>query len=301
MKTEEKQKAGVNNAQIWLLDNHCGDLVIRGINKDYLYTSDAMSEYASRKQVSREKIIKVLPKLEKGDKIKLYGKETIVKGFDVHWNNDLNPPQYEIILLTTGRGDPFYRSLDKIELTEGEEETHCPNWYSEKEMYDWLIHEHYSKEIATELAEKYAIDLQRAFKKGWDKRGYEQPQAEQDEVLNGIAIFNELKGISKVELVLSDNAFRITTDYMDKKYISYPVKLSRSDVADTLLEFVGVIEREIKKLSSTPSEQKPTDEEIREGAIKYSEKSSTGWSVCIMKEDAFKAGVKFMRDNQIND
>jgi len=89
--------------------------------KDWII--EAMEEYASQQQVRRDKIIEILPKLEKGDKIKLYGKETIVKGFDVHWNDALNPPQYEIILLTTGRGDPFYRSLDKIELTEQDEES----------------------------------------------------------------------------------------------------------------------------------------------------------------------------------
>jgi hypothetical protein len=55
-----------------------------------------------------------LPKLEVGDKIKLYGKETIVTGFKVNWNDALE--QQEIILLTTGRGDPFYRSLANIEI-----------------------------------------------------------------------------------------------------------------------------------------------------------------------------------------
>jgi len=55
-----------------------------------------------------------LPKLEIGDKIKLYGKETTVKGFTVCWNEAFK--SYEIIILTNGRGDPFYRSLDKIEL-----------------------------------------------------------------------------------------------------------------------------------------------------------------------------------------
>ena len=57
-----------------------------------------------------------LPKLQIGDKIKLYGKETTVTGFEANWNDALEPPRYEIILLTIGRGDPFYRSLDSIEL-----------------------------------------------------------------------------------------------------------------------------------------------------------------------------------------
>lgn len=55
-----------------------------------------------------------LPKLDKGDKIKLYGKETEVIGFNVAWNEGLF--DYEIILLTEGRGDPFKRSLDSIEI-----------------------------------------------------------------------------------------------------------------------------------------------------------------------------------------
>lgn len=58
----------------------------------------------------------VLPKLEKGDRIKLYGKETEVIGFEAAWNDGLNPPGYEIILLTIGRGDPFKRSLNCIEV-----------------------------------------------------------------------------------------------------------------------------------------------------------------------------------------
>lgn len=58
----------------------------------------------------------VLPKLMIGDKIKLYGKETKVTGFEVDWNDALEPPSYEIILLTTKRADPFYRSLDQIEV-----------------------------------------------------------------------------------------------------------------------------------------------------------------------------------------
>ena len=61
-------------------------------------------------------VMPALPMLEKGDKIKLYGKETTVEGFDISYNDALTPPQYEIILLTTGRGDPFRRSLAQIEL-----------------------------------------------------------------------------------------------------------------------------------------------------------------------------------------
>lgn len=55
-----------------------------------------------------------LPHLNKGDKIKLYGRVTTVTGFGVQWNDALD--KYEIILWTTGRGDPFERSLDVIEV-----------------------------------------------------------------------------------------------------------------------------------------------------------------------------------------
>ena len=42
--------------------------------------------------------------------------ETKVTGFELSYNDALTPPKYEIILLTTGRGDPFYRSLNQIEV-----------------------------------------------------------------------------------------------------------------------------------------------------------------------------------------
>ena len=145
MKTEEiKEKA-----KKYLMPNIHGEL--------YVFTIKQLEELiASQQQPSREKIIEVLPKLEKGDKIKLYGKETIVKGFDVHWNDALNPPQYEIILLTTGRGDPFYRSLDKIELTE-----------------------RYEEDNETKSAEWRRLHL--------GKNSYEQPQAEQDEIIKALS------------------------------------------------------------------------------------------------------------------
>ena len=44
-----------------------------------------------------------------------------------------------------------------------------PKWYTRQEIYDWLIHKDYSKEIAMELAEHWFKDLQGAFKKGWEK------------------------------------------------------------------------------------------------------------------------------------
>lgn len=77
------------------------------------YAYDCFINY----QISASKPpVDVLPKLEIGDKIKLYGRKTTVEGFDVVWNEGLIPPQYEIILLTTKRGDPFKRSLSEIEI-----------------------------------------------------------------------------------------------------------------------------------------------------------------------------------------
>ena len=55
-----------------------------------------------------------LPILEKGDEIKLYGKLTTVEGFEAYYNDALE--EYEIIILTTGRGDPFRRTLRNIEI-----------------------------------------------------------------------------------------------------------------------------------------------------------------------------------------
>lgn len=53
-----------------------------------------------------------------------------------------------------------------LSVKSGEE---IPTWYTKEQMYDWLITENYSKEIATELSEAWARDLQGAFKKGWEK------------------------------------------------------------------------------------------------------------------------------------
>lgn len=57
-----------------------------------------------------------LPHFEIGDRIKLYEKETTVTGFSVCYNDALIPPRYEIILHTTGRADPFQRSLSAITI-----------------------------------------------------------------------------------------------------------------------------------------------------------------------------------------
>lgn len=54
------------------------------------------------------------PDIEVGTHIKLYGKETTVKGFYYSYNEGLG--KYETIILTEGRGDPLERSMDVIEI-----------------------------------------------------------------------------------------------------------------------------------------------------------------------------------------
>ena len=70
------------------------------------------------------------------------------------------------------------------------------------------------------------------------------------ETIKGVALYNELKGITKVELALSDNCYMMISEYLHSKGMIYPVKLSKSDVSDLLLEFLGVIDRRIKSLST---------------------------------------------------
>ncbi len=48
-------------------------------------------------------------------------------------------------------------------------ESEPPVWYTKQQMYMWLIGKNYSHDIATELSEQWAKDLQGAFKKGWEK------------------------------------------------------------------------------------------------------------------------------------
>lgn len=49
-----------------------------------------------------------------GSRIKIYGEETWVTGFYASFNEGMQ--KWETIILTTGRGDPFERSLDVIEV-----------------------------------------------------------------------------------------------------------------------------------------------------------------------------------------
>lgn len=44
-----------------------------------------------------------------------------------------------------------------------------PIWYTQNEIYDDLIRNKYSEEIAKELSQKWADDLQGAFNKGYEK------------------------------------------------------------------------------------------------------------------------------------
>jgi len=102
----------------------CNKVVARESNlekiKSFCETSDEyhflIKVKMEVKNLAQPDVSGSLPRLERGDKIKLYGKKTTVKGFEVYWNDALEPPRYEIILLTTGRGDPFQRSLDMIEV-----------------------------------------------------------------------------------------------------------------------------------------------------------------------------------------
>lgn len=92
-----------------VLTNHKGDT--------YTTKSEELMDFILSSESENERMkaeIAKLPKLDKGDKIKLYGKETEVIGFNVSWNEGLF--DYEIILLTEGRGDPFKRSLGSIEI-----------------------------------------------------------------------------------------------------------------------------------------------------------------------------------------
>jgi predicted transposase/invertase (TIGR01784 family) len=47
--------------------------------------------------------------------------------------------------------------------------TPAPIWYTQEEMYYWLISEKYSIEVAKELSDKFAASLQSSFEKGFEK------------------------------------------------------------------------------------------------------------------------------------
>jgi hypothetical protein len=61
------------------------------------------------------------------------------------------------------------RLIAKLEqvtqIQEGEQK--IPTWYTEREMYDWLINNKYSDTIARELAPMLSKQYSSAFRKGW--------------------------------------------------------------------------------------------------------------------------------------
>lgn len=44
-----------------------------------------------------------------------------------------------------------------------------PIWYTREEMIQYLLRNNYSQQIADELSEKWAYDLQESFRKGFEK------------------------------------------------------------------------------------------------------------------------------------
>ena len=102
-------------------------------------------------------------------------KESEYIPFGEEWKNELiKLPKIAIIAL--------YRNLclkesepeqPKTEIEQPEEDIKIPQWYDKQEMYDWLILNSYSKEIAIELSQIWADDLQGAFTKRWEKAKYE--------------------------------------------------------------------------------------------------------------------------------
>lgn len=68
-------------------------------------------------------------------------------------------------------------------VTQSDQFREAPIWYTKDEMYRWLVRNNYSKEIATELSQKWADDLQGAFAKGFDKAVREARQQSEGEKL----------------------------------------------------------------------------------------------------------------------
>lgn len=58
----------------------------------------------------------------------------------------------------------------------------APKWYNKDEMYNHLRNERYSHEIAEELSERWAKDLQLSFEKGWGKASREINRDLQSEI-----------------------------------------------------------------------------------------------------------------------
>jgi len=85
-----------------------------------------------------------------GNKIKIYGNETTVKGFYLSFNDalDMDKGRWETIILTEGRGDPFGRSLNVIEVTLDQDyispfepespSPALPDTATGKELFEWV-------------------------------------------------------------------------------------------------------------------------------------------------------------------
>jgi hypothetical protein len=67
----------------------------------------------------------------------------------------------------------YAKQLSRSQMTANRREVVIPNWYTKEDLYNDLRRNNYSEEIAEELSQKYADDLQHAFTKGWEKAKYE--------------------------------------------------------------------------------------------------------------------------------
>lgn len=69
---------------------------------------------ANRKFIKALEVKDFDQQLYPGDTIKIYSKETKIIGFSAQFNDGIE--RWETVIHTTGRGDPFERSLDVIEV-----------------------------------------------------------------------------------------------------------------------------------------------------------------------------------------
>lgn len=73
------------------------------------------------------------------------------------------------LFLVEKREEYWNDLVTHLKPVDGFYETLAPVWYTKQIMHDWLIQQNYSKEIAEQLSDRWSDDLQRAFKKGWEK------------------------------------------------------------------------------------------------------------------------------------
>lgn len=135
----------------------------------------------------------------------------------------------------------------------------APLWYTKQEMKDWLILNNYSKEIATELSEKWANDLQGAFQKGWDKRGYEIAKPEEpqrkgaDSKLQSIEFIKQTRELISLGDKINIKARLIHLERMileDIEYAQQAIEVSDEEInkeavrrAKTNMDFIREPER----------------------------------------------------------